>query len=103
MRHCRFFQLCLGALAENTSPEERSLIWPQFNVLFKDFQMPQEHIEMFTEHAMGTDLYTRFWTPDHRARLVLFLTHYFKDFRATPFSPASSTEVAPVPHQQGSK
>lgn len=81
MRHCRFFQLCLEALAGNTSAEERALIWDQFNVLFKDFQMPQEHIEMFAENAMSTDLYTRFWTPAHRGRLVLFLTHYFKQFR----------------------
>jgi hypothetical protein len=36
---------------------------------------------MFKEYDMGTDLYTRFWTAEHRSRLVLFLTHYFQKFR----------------------
>jgi rubrerythrin len=89
MRHCRFFQLCLEALAENSTAGERALIWPQFNALFKNFQMPQEHIDMFREQDMGTDLYTRFWTPQQRSRLVLFLTHYFQQFRQDN-TPASS-------------
>ena len=80
-RHCRFFQLCLEALAENVSDEERLEIWPQFNALFKDHQMPQEHIAMFGEYNMGTDLYIKFWTPNHRSDLVLYLTNYFRQFR----------------------
>jgi hypothetical protein len=80
-RHCRFFQLCLEALAENVSNEERAEIWPQFNALFKDHQMPQEHIPMFGEYNMGTDLYVKFWTPAYRSELILYLTNYFRQFR----------------------
>jgi hypothetical protein len=80
-RHCRFFQLCLEALAENISDEERAEIFPQFSALFKDQQMPQEHIPMFGEYNMGTDLYIKFWTPEHRSDLILYLTNYFRQFR----------------------
>jgi hypothetical protein len=80
-RHCRFFQLCLEALAQNVSNEERAEIWPQFNALFKEHRMPQEHIAMFGEYNMGTDLYIKFWTPAYRSDLVLYLTHYFRQFR----------------------
>ncbi len=81
MRHCRFFQLCLEAYCEHCPPAERALVWDQFNILFKDFRMPQEHIEMFGEFDMGTDLYTSFWTPEHRSRIILFLTRYFRQYR----------------------
>lgn len=80
-RHCRFFQLCLEALAENVGDEERAEIWPQFNALFKEHRMPQEHIAMFGEYNMGTDLYIKFWTPAYRSELVLYLTNYFRQFR----------------------
>ena len=80
-RHCRFFQLCLEALAENVTEAERAEIFPQFNALFKDHQMPQEHIHMFGEYDMGTDLYVKFWTPAHRSDLIIYLTHYFRQFR----------------------
>jgi hypothetical protein len=81
MRHCRFFQLCLEALAENLEEEERQEIFPMFTTLFKDHQMPQEHIAMFRELGMGTDLYIKFWTPEYRSNLVLYLTDYFRRFR----------------------
>lgn len=81
MRHCRFFQLCLEALAENLTEEERGEIFPQFTALFKDHQMPQEHIPMFREFDMGTDLYIKFWTPEYRSNLILYLTEYFRKFR----------------------
>jgi len=81
MRHCRFFQLCLEALAENLNGEERKEIFPQFKDLFKDHQMPQEHIAMFDEFQMGTDLYIKFWTPEYRSNLILYLTDYFRKFR----------------------
>lgn len=81
MRHCRFFQLCLEALAENLEEEERHEIFPMFTTLFKDHQMPQEHIPMFGEFNMGTDLYIKFWTPEYRSNLVLYLTDYFRKFR----------------------
>jgi hypothetical protein len=77
-RHCR---LCLEALAENVTDEVRAEIWPQFNALFKDHQMPQEHIRMFAEYDMGTDLYVKFWTPAYRSDLLMYLTHYFRQFR----------------------
>lgn len=82
MRHCRFFQLSLEALAENLDDQEFAEIWPQFNVLFRDHQMPQDHIAMFREFDMSTDLYVKFWTPEKRSKLILFLTHYFRKFRA---------------------
>jgi hypothetical protein len=82
MRHCRFFQLSLEALAENLDDQEFAEIWPQFNVLFKDHQMPQDQIAMFREFDMSTDLYVKFWTPEKRSKLILFLTHYFRKFRA---------------------
>lgn len=97
MRHCRFFQLCLEALAENTTAEEREQIWPQFNIFFKDFQMPQEHIEMFGEFDMGTDLYTHFWTPEYRSKLVLFVTQYFRQFRNGAMPVTSKTDGAADP------
>jgi fatty acid desaturase len=81
MRHCRFFQLCLEALAENLTEEERAEIFPQFTALFKDHQMPQEHIPMFREFDMGTDLYIKFWTPEYRSNLILYLTEFFRRFR----------------------
>lgn len=80
-RHCRFFQLCLEALAENVTDDVRAEIWPQFNALFKDHQMPQEHIRMFGEYDMGTDLYVKFWTPAYRSDLIIYLTNYFRQFR----------------------
>ena len=80
-RHCRFFQLCLEALAENVTDDVRAEIFPQFSALFKDHQMPQEHISMFGEYDMGTDLYVKFWTPAHRSDLIMYLTHYFRQFR----------------------
>lgn len=82
MRHCRFFQLSLEALAANLDDEEFAQIWPQFNALFKDHQMPQDQIAMFREFDMATDLYVKFWTPEYRSKLILFLTHYFRRFRA---------------------
>lgn len=94
MRHCRFFQLCLEAMAENVPEEERELIWAQFNALFKTFQMPQEFIAMFGEQKFGTDLYIGFWTPEHRAKIVLYLAHYFRKFRKTPVSAATVTPAA---------
>jgi hypothetical protein len=81
MRHCRFFQLSLESLVEYASDAERELIWPQFRTFFKNFQMPQEFIEMFTEYDMGTDLYTKFWTSEYRSKMVLYLTHYFEQYR----------------------
>jgi hypothetical protein len=47
---------------------------------------------MFKEYDMGTDLYTRFWTAEHRSRLVLFLTHYFQKFR----QPSASLTTQPT-------
>jgi len=82
MRHCRFFQLSLEALARNIDDREFAEIWPQFSALFKDHQMPQDQIAMFREFDMSTDLYIKFWTPAYRSDLVLFLTHYFRKFRA---------------------
>ena len=82
MRHCRFFQLSLEALARNVDDREFAEIWPQFSALFKDHQMPQDQIAMFREFDMSTDLYIKFWTPAYRSDLVLFLTHYFRKFRA---------------------
>lgn len=82
VRHCRFFQLCLEAMAENVDEDIRAEIWPQFKVLFGDHQMPTEHIEMFDQQGMGTDLYVGFWTPEHRSDLVLYLTRYFAKFRS---------------------
>ena len=80
-RHCRFFQLSLESLAANVSAEERAEIWPQFNALFKEHRMPQEHIAMFEDYDMGTDLYIKFWTSEFRSDLILYLTHYFRQFR----------------------
>ncbi len=101
LRHCRFFQLCLEALAENVEDEERDQIWPHFRTLFRDHQMPTEHIEMFGNEDMGTDLYIKFWTPEYRLKLALYVTTYFRKFRAQPMPGAaaegadrSATEVA---------
>jgi rubrerythrin len=82
MRHCRFFQLSLEALAQNIDDREFSEIWGMFNALFKDHEMPQDQIAMFQEFDMGTDLYIKFWTPQYRSNLILFLTHYFRKFRS---------------------
>lgn len=92
MRHCQFFQRSLEVAAANCPAEERALIWAQFAAFFKDFSMPQEFIELFRERDMGTDLYIRFWTPEHRARMALYLTHYFRQFRAA----AASAPAAPA-------
>jgi hypothetical protein len=81
-RHCRFFQLCLEAMEVHVDDGIRAEIWPQFMTLFKDQRMPQEHIPMFGEHRMGTELYIRFWTPEYRSNLILYLTNYFRKFRA---------------------
>jgi hypothetical protein len=82
MRHCRFFQLSLEALAQNIDDREFSEIWGMFNTLFKDHEMPQDQIAMFQEFDMTTDLYIKFWTPQYRSNLILFLTHYFRKFRS---------------------
>ena len=89
MRHCRFFQLSLEAIAEHVAKEERDLIWPQFRAFFRDFKMPQEFIGIFKERDMGTDLYIGFWTPEDRSKMVLYLTHYFGKFR-TKSAPTES-------------
>jgi hypothetical protein len=81
MRHCKFFELSLAAMAENLTPAERALVWPQFDRLFKKFDMPQEFIGLFGEREMGTDLYLRFWTPAWRSRMVVDLVHRFKPYR----------------------
>jgi len=81
MRHCRFFQLSLEAMAENVGGDIRGEIFPQFKALFQDHRMPQEHIPMFGEFDMGTDLYIKFWTPEYRSNLLLYLTNYFRAFR----------------------
>lgn len=81
MRHCRFFQLCLESLAEKQSERVRAEIFPQFTALFKDHHMPQEHIAMFNEFDMGTDLYIQFWSAEKRSNIVLYLTNYFRKFR----------------------
>ena len=91
MRHCRFFQLCLEALAENLTEEERAEIFPQFTALFKDHQMPQEHIPMFREFDMGTDLYIKFWTPEYRSNLILYLTEFFRRYRQPAHAAAPIT------------
>ena len=82
MRHCRFFQLSLEALAQNIDDQEFFEIWGMFNKLFKDHEMPQDQIAMFQEFDMATDLYIKFWTPAYRSNLILFLTHYFRKFRS---------------------
>lgn len=94
MRHCRFFQLCLEALAANVTAEERAEIFPQFTALFKDHRMPQEHIAMFREFDMGTDLYIKFWTPEYRSNLLLYLTNYFRKFRASAVPDAAAPASA---------
>ncbi len=81
MRHCRINQLFLEALVKNSKQEEVELIWDQFNIIFKDFKMPQEHIAMFNEQNLGTELYVSYWKPKDRSRMILFLTHYFSKFR----------------------
>ncbi len=83
-RHCRFNQICLESLVDQMGDEIRAEIWPQFNALFKDHRMPQEHIAMFAEFNMGTDLYIKFWTPEYRSNLILYLTNYFRKFRKPP-------------------
>jgi len=90
MRHCRFFQLCLEAMAANLDDDTRSEIFPQFTALFKDHRMPQEHIPMFGDFNMGTDLYIKFWTPEYRSDLLLYLTNYFRAFRTTRTAAATS-------------
>lgn len=101
MRHCRFFQLSLEALAQNIGDQEFSEIWGMFNTLFKDHEMPQDQIAMFQEFDMATDLYIKFWTPQYRSNLILFLTHYFRKFRsgraslrATPTDADAMAEAA---------
>lgn len=83
MRHSRFNQLSVEALVEH-APEQRKYVWPQFSALFKDHKMPQEFIDMYEEEGIGTDLYTSFWTPKFRSKMVLYLTHYFGQFREQP-------------------
>ena len=97
MRHCRFFQLCLEALAQNLGGQERQEIFPQFKALFTDHQMPQEHIPMFGELDMGTDLYIKFWTPEYRSNLILYLTDYFRKFRR----PGGALGASPEPPSPG--
>ena len=95
MRHCRINQLFLEELIKNSDPAEADLIWDQFNLIFKEFRMPQEHIAMFKEQNFGTDLYISYWKPEHRSRMVLFLTHYFSKFRPNAGRPAA--DMQPVP------
>jgi len=94
VRHCRFFQLCLEAMVENVSDEIRAEIWPQFKLLFNDHQMPTEHIPMFDEHEMGTDLYVSFWTPEYKSDLILYLTRYFSKFRSPGSGSSRDTGMA---------
>lgn len=94
VRHCRFFQLCLEAMVENVSDEIRAEIWPQFRLLFNDHQMPTEHIAMFDEQEMGTDLYISFWTPEYRSDLILYLTRYFSKFKAPRNAGSGGTDMA---------
>ncbi len=89
MRHSRFNQISVEALIKQ-APEQRKYVWPQFSVLFKDHKMPQEFIDMYDEEGIGTDLYTSFWTPKFRSKLVLYLTHYFGQFREEAV-PAAAT------------
>ncbi len=94
VRHCRFNQLGLEAMVENAGAEERAQIWPQFRALFRDHQMPTEHIEMFAEQEMATDLYISFWTPEYRAKLALYLTKYFRKFRDRPAADRPAADAA---------
>ena len=81
MRHCRFFQLCLEALAGNLDEDGHQGNNSRLRqALFKDHRMPQEHIPMFGEFDLGTDLYIKFWTPEYRSNLLLYLTNYFRGF-----------------------
>jgi len=80
-RHFRFNQVALESLCENCSEEERAMIWPQFREIWGNLQMPQEHIEYFSELDMGTDLYTDFWSGEMRSRMIIRMTQYFKKFR----------------------
>jgi len=81
MRHCRFNQVALEEMVKHCSDAERALIWPQFRVIWEDFQMPTEHIAYFTEMDMGTELYTSLWDGEARSRMVLYLTRYFSQYR----------------------
>lgn len=94
VRHCRFFQLCLEAMAENVSEEIRAEIWPQFRLLFNDHQMPTEHIAMFDQQEMGTDLYIGFWTPEYRSDLILYLTRYFAKFKSPGHAGSDGSDTA---------
>jgi len=80
-RHFRFNQVALESLCKNCSEEERALIWPQFRAIWGNLQMPQEHIEYFSEMDFGTDLYTGLWSGELRSRLIIRMTQYFKKFR----------------------
>ncbi len=80
-RHFRFNQVALESLCKNCSEDERALIWPQFRAIWGDLQMPQEHIEYFSEMDIGTDLYTGLWSGELRSRLIIRMTQYFKKFR----------------------
>jgi hypothetical protein len=92
MRHCRFFQICLESLIDGLDDELRAEVFPMFSDLFKEHRMPQEHIAMFNEFDMGTDLYIKFWTPEHRSNIVIYLTNYFRKFKQ-PRSSAAGTET----------
>lgn len=85
-RHFRFNQVALESLCETCSEKERALIWPQFRAIWGDLQMPQEHIEYFSNLDMGKQLYTEsrsgeLRSGELRSRMVHRMTQYFKKFR----------------------
>lgn len=80
-RHFRFNQVALESLCEQLGEEQQAMIWPQFRAIWGDLQMPQEHIEYFSELDMGTELYTSLWDSEMRSRMILRMTQYFKKFR----------------------
>ncbi len=80
MRHCRFNQVALEAMLEHCSEDERALVWPQFRAIWGDLRMPTEHIEYFSVIG-ATDLYTSLWDGEKRSRIILYLSHYFSQFR----------------------
>ncbi len=80
MRHCRFNQVALEAMMENCSEDEKALVWPQFREIWRDLQMPTEHIEYFSEIG-ATDSYTSLWDGEKRSKIILYLSHYFSKYR----------------------
>ncbi|KAA3614489.1 MAG: ferritin-like domain-containing protein [Planctomycetota bacterium] len=80
-RHCQFYQAALEGAVADEGEEQRAKVWPQFEAFFNDFSMPQEFIDIFDEKEIGTDLYTSFWSDEEKAKMVLFLTRFFRKFR----------------------